>query len=171
MMDITPKSKIAEVIEAYPELKDKIIELAPPFKKLQNPFLLKTIARATSLSQAAKVGNIDLMQFVNTLRKSVGQAPLSIDAAEKNPDEPPLWFKTGTIVKTIDARPMLAEGEHPVGLVLQEVDDLKDDEILELITPFVPAPLIDKVEAKGFSSWTLERSKEVFKNYFIRLQH
>jgi uncharacterized protein (DUF2249 family) len=168
-MDITPKSRIAEVIEAYPELKDKIIELAPPFKKLQNPFLMKTIARVTSLSQAAKVGDIDLMHFVNTLRESVGQASLNIDASAKESDEPPLWFKTGTIVKTIDARPMLEEGEHPVGLVLQEVEHLTEGDILELITPFVPAPLIDKVVAKGFASWTLERSKEEFKNYFTQL--
>ena len=67
MLEITPKTKIAKVIEAYPELKETIIALAPPFKKLQNPALLKTIARVTSLSQAARVGNIDLVKFVNTL--------------------------------------------------------------------------------------------------------
>lgn len=167
-MDITPKSRIAEVIEAYPELKEKIISLAPPFQKLENPFLMKTIARVTSLSQAAKVGDIDLQMFVNTLRESVGQTPLNVETASRDSDEPPLWFKTGTIVKKIDARPMLEEGGHPVGLVLQQVDELGESEILELITPFVPAPLIEKVEAKGFASWTLERSKEEFKNYFAR---
>jgi len=166
MLEITPKTKIAEIVEAYPELKEKIIALAPAFKKLQNPILMKTVARMTSLAQAAKVGDLDLMHFVNTLRETVGQPPLNIEAAQQNSDEPPLWFKTGTIVKSIDARPMLEKGEHPVGLVLQEVDKLGEGEILELITPFVPAPLIGKAEDKGFVTWTLPRSSEEFKNYF-----
>ena len=165
-MEITPNSRISDVIDAFPQLKEKIIELAPPFKKLQNPFLMKTVASITSLSQAAKVGDIDLVQFVNSLRHEVGQAPLSIDASAEQANEPPVWFKTGTIVKSIDARPMLEAGEHPVGLVLQEVDQLGDGEILELITTSVPAPLVEKVQAKGFAAWTLMRSKEEFKSYF-----
>lgn len=166
MLDITPKSKIAEIIDVYPELKDKIIELAPPFKKLQNPFLMKTVARVTSLSQAAKVGDIDLTSFVNTLRQQVGQAPLNISTINNNSDEPPIWFKTGSIIKTIDARPMLENGEHPVGLVLEEIKHIGNGQILELITPFLPAPLIDKVEEKNFVAWTLQKSAEEFYNYF-----
>ncbi len=166
MVDITPKTKIAEVIEAYPALKDKIIALAPPFKKLQNPFLMKTVARITSLSQAAKVGNLDLPDFVNTLRTEVGQAPLSIHVMETGTDEPPSWFKTGTIVKTVDARPMLEQGEHPIGLVLEEIKHIDDGQILEVITPFVPAPMIEKVEAKNFESWTLQKAADEFRNYF-----
>lgn len=166
MLDITPKTKIAEIITAYPELKDKIIALAPPFQKLQNPFLMKTIARVTSLAQAAKVGNIDLTDFVNALREHVGQKPLNVEALDKASDEPPVWFKTGTIVKTIDARTMLEQGEHPVGLVLDEIRDVSQGHILELITPFVPAPLIDKVEAQNFISWTLQKASEEFHTFF-----
>ncbi len=166
MLDITPKTKIADAIEVYPDLKEKIIALAPPFQKLQNPFLMKTIARVTSLSQAAKVGNIDLTEFVNTLRNEVGQPPLDIKAADKHSDEPPIWFKAGTIVKSIDARPMLDDGEHPVGLVLEEIKHIHKGQILELITPFVPAPLIEKVEEKDFEAWTMQKGSEDFRNYF-----
>ena len=46
---ITPKTKVAELLDAYPQLEDILIEIAPQFKKLQNPVLQKTIARVTSL--------------------------------------------------------------------------------------------------------------------------
>ncbi len=166
MFDITPKSKIADIIEAYPELKEIIIDMAPAFQKLQNPFLMKTVARVTSLAQAAKVGNLNVQNFVNTLRQRVGQAPLDINILDQKSDEPPLWFKTGTIVKTIDARLMLEQGEHPVGLVLQEIRHIEGGHILELITPFVPAPLIDKVKEQFFHAWTLQKSAEEFHSYF-----
>lgn len=166
MLDITPKSKIAEVITAYPQLQEKIVALAPPFQKLQNPFLMKTVARVTSLSQAAKVGNINLLTFVNILRETVGQAPLDIPIIEKSSDEPPIWLKTGRIVKTIDARPMLDQGEQPAGLVLQEVQNISEGHILELITSFVPAPLIDKMEKQNFDVWTIQKTADEFRNYF-----
>lgn len=166
-MEITPNTKIFELLEAFPKLEERLIEWAPVFEKLRNPFLKKTIARVTSLSQAAKVANLAAAELVNRLRAEVGQAPLQIAMESSAAAEPPVWFKSGTIVKTIDARPMLERGEHPVGMVLQEVETLKEGEILELITGFVPAPLIEKVEAKGCRSWTLQRGGE-FKNYFCR---
>ncbi len=165
-MEITPNTKVYELLEAYPQLEETLIALAPPFEKLRNPFLKKTIARVTSLSQAAKVANLPAAELINRLRAEVGQPPLSVAVDAASSSEPPFWFKSGTIVKTIDARPMLERGEHPIGLVLQEVERLKEGEIVELITGFVPAPLIEKVEAKGFLSWTLHRSSGEFRNYF-----
>ncbi len=165
-MDITPKTKISDILKAYPQLKEKIISLAPPFEKLRNPILLKTVAKVTSLSQAAKVGDIPVADLVNALRKEVGQEPLSIETMQHSADEPPFWFKTGTIVKTIDARPMLERGEHPAGIVLEEIRNVDEGEILELISSFVPAPLIDKVEEKNFHVWTLQKDSEEFRTFF-----
>ncbi|MDZ7345449.1 MAG: DUF2249 domain-containing protein, partial [candidate division KSB1 bacterium] len=143
------------------------VSLAPAFEKLRNPFLRRTIARMTSLAQAAQGGNVPIADLVNRLREQAGQPPLRLESLSDQAAEPPLWFKTGTIVKSIDARPMLERGEHPISLVLQEVEKLQTSEILELITGFVPAPLIEKVETKGFHSWTLQRGNEV-KSYFCR---
>ena len=33
---ITPQTKVAELLDAYPELEDVLVEMAPPFKKLRN---------------------------------------------------------------------------------------------------------------------------------------
>ena len=65
---ITPKTKIFDLLEAYPELEETLIEMAPHFKKLKNPILRKTITRITSLSQAATIGGIRTEEAVNRLR-------------------------------------------------------------------------------------------------------
>ncbi len=163
--EITPHVKVAELLQAFPQLEEKVVAMTPSFEKLSNPTIKETIFRMTSLSQAAKTGGKPLVDYINALRAEVGQPPLDVDV-EADASEPPLWFKTGTIVKSIDARPMLERNEHPVALVLQEVENLAEGEILELITPFVPAPLISQVEERGCLSWTLSRSGDEFKNYF-----
>lgn len=45
---INPKTKVLELLEAYPELEPKLIEVVPSFNKLKNPLLRRTIARITN---------------------------------------------------------------------------------------------------------------------------
>ena len=42
---ISPKTKVLQLIETYPQLEDVLIEYAPAFKKLKNPVLRKTVAK------------------------------------------------------------------------------------------------------------------------------
>ena len=46
---ITPKTKVLELIETYPELEDVLIEYAPAFKNLKNPVLRRTVAKIATL--------------------------------------------------------------------------------------------------------------------------
>lgn len=61
---------------------------------------------------------------------------------------------------------MLERGEHPLGVVMQEIQNIETGQILELITNFLPVPLIDKVEAKEFRSWTVRKSAAEFQSFF-----
>ncbi len=65
---ITPQTKIGELLDTYPELESVLIDLAPAFKKLQNPILRKTVARVTSVRQAAAIGKLPVDVVVNKLR-------------------------------------------------------------------------------------------------------
>ena len=168
MLEIIPQTKVGELLDSYPELEETLIAMAPAFKKLKNPVLRKTVGRVTSLNQAAKVGNVPLFELVNTLRAKTGQPPLDIQGVETMAGEPPAWFKNGTIVDTIDARPMLEEGKHPVGIVLTRVETLTEGQILELITTFTPAPLIDKVTERGFHSWGMTKNPADIRTYFCK---
>ena len=52
--------------------------------------------------------------------------------------------------------------------VMAAIGKLGPGQIYAIITPFVPAPMIDKVREKGFLTWTEQLGAERFKNYFMR---
>lgn len=165
---ITPETKVGALLDNYPELEDILIEMAPEFKKLRNPVLKKTIAKITSLRQVAQIGHVSLTDMIRKLRAEAGikggddfDVELSIDSSKK-----PDWFEESKIVKKLDAREMLEAGEHPVNQVLTEVKDLEKGQIYELVTPFLPAPLIDSVKGKGFQAWSHQEKPDVVRSYF-----
>lgn len=164
---ITPKTKIYDLLDAYPELEDVLIELVPLFKKLKNPILRRTITRVTTLQQAAKVGEIPLEKIINRFREIVGNENLGVFAEVENTVKPqPDWFDTTRILKKFDAREVINEGGHPLDTVLRETKDFNSCEIYELITPFLPAPLIETLEKKGFESWIMKSSDGEYHSYF-----
>ncbi len=166
---ITPRTKVYELLQAYPELEDVLIEIAPVFKKLKNPVLRRTIARVTTLQQAAQVGDVPVHTIVNTLRQKVGQDNLEgLEAGTAGHTEKPAWLNEARITKRLDARPIIEQGGHPLGEVLTGVGDLKTGEIFELITPFMPAPLIERVVAQGFDNWSEKKAEDHFINYFLK---
>ncbi len=79
--------------------------------------------------------------------------------------EKPTWLVKEKIVTTLDARSILAAGGHPLDRVLRETRNLNPEEIYEIITPFPPMPMIEKIEATGFDTY-VEQQEEVFKTYF-----
>ena len=52
--------------------------------------------------------------------------------------------------KTIDVRKLLAKGTEPLMPILQMRDSLQEGEGLEVIAPFLPSPLIEKLKGEGF---------------------
>lgn len=167
---ITPKTKIFDLLEAHPELEETLIAQAPPFEKLRNPLLRRTIGKVTTLSQAAAVGGLKVENLVNVLRKKAGQTDLSdFDQSQTSYITlKPSWFNKRKVVKTIDVREMLHEGEQPVHIVLSEVKLLNKKGILEIIAPFLPAPLLDKAIGLGYKHWINEKSQEEIHVYFKR---
>lgn len=166
---ITPKTKISDLLDAYPQLEDLLIEMAPPFKKLKNPVLRKTIARITTISQAATIGNLNVEELVNKLRSEVGQnlADVEPDGGETFNLQQPGWFDNSKVVEEIDTRDMLHAGEQPVHVVLAGVKKLKQGEILKVIAPFLPAPLIEKASSLGAGHWVNQLDDELFEIYFL----
>ena len=167
---ITPKTKIFDLLEAFPELEETLIAQAPPFSKLRNPLLRRTIGKVTTLSQAAAVGGLKVEALVNTLRREAGQTNLSdsdlhqTDYITSKPD----WFSEKRVIHTIDVRDMLHQGEQPVHEVLSAVKKLQEKEILKVIAPFLPAPLIDKATGLNYLYWINEVAEEEIYVYFMK---
>ena len=164
---ISPETKIGALLDRFPNLEITLLEMAPEFKKLRNPILRKTIARVTSLKQASTVAKIPLAEVINRLRNEAGiQEEFMMDEANLSiSKEAPSWFSTSGIVQSLDARPMLERGEQPINKVFGYCKNLKSGDIYELITPFLPVPLIDTAKEKGYLTWSKKEEEGVFKTY------
>lgn len=165
---ITPKTKIYDLLEAYPQLEEVLIAAAPEFRKLKNPVLRRTIARVTNIGQAAAVGGLNVEELVNRLRHEAGQEEIGQidDAGDKYNTTRPEWYSEEEVVESLDIRATLNRGEQPVHEVLSALKRLSHYEVLEVVAPFVPAPLIDKASSLGYRHWLVKKGEGEFSIYF-----
>ncbi|MCX6249252.1 MAG: hypothetical protein NTX61_00715 [Bacteroidetes bacterium] len=81
----------------------------------------------------------------------------------------PDWLNRQNIRISLDARPLLAAGQHPLDCVISETGSFGSGEIYEIITPFFPAPMIEKFSARGFNSFTEQDSEGAFRTFFCKV--
>jgi len=169
---ITPDLKVSELLDAYPELEEVLIEIAPAFKKLRNPVLRRTVAKLTSIRQAAQVGGVSLGEIVAKLRSAAGCEEEWIDEEDAPPgvSQRPEWVDSGELVEIFDAVEMIEAGGHPLPETMSALRKLKPGQIYAIVTPFVPAPMIDKVREQGYLTWIERLGAGKFKSYFMRPQ-
>jgi hypothetical protein len=168
---ISPKTKVGELLDHFPELEKVLIEMSPSFEKLRNPVLRKTIARVATLQQIAAVGNLKVEDIVSRLRLSTGQT----EEGEANEDagylssDVPEWFSESKIIRNFDASQVINSGGSPMNDILSHTNSLRSGEIYELHTPFIPAPIIDILKSKGFYVYCINRDGSTI-SYFIRAE-
>jgi hypothetical protein len=163
---ITPKTKVLQLIEAYPQLEDLLISFAPAFKKLKNPVLRKTVAKIATLQQAAAIGGVKVEELINALRKEAGQDLYAGSADTEYNTVKPDWFNETAVENELDIRKMLDAGEQPVNQAVSDLNSLSDKKIYRIIAPFIPAPLIDKASSLGMLHWVDKQSEELYHVYF-----
>jgi len=149
---ITPDTKVAQLLEAYPELEPVLIAAAPAFSKLSNPVLRRTIARVTSLRRAAEVAGLPVRDLVTRLRAAAA-LPAGLGAADDGggeTDGPAPWVDAARVRWTIDADRMLESGQEPMSEVLRCTVELGSDDLGLIRSSFRPAPLIELLEGRGF---------------------
>jgi len=166
-MTITPKTRVGELLEHYPELETVLFELSPAFKKLKNPVLRKTIAKVATLQQAASIGNLTVTEIVNTLRSAVGQQLYDDETSgnEINLSEPD-WFEPAKVTVSFDASPIIDNGQNPMQEVFNHLEKLEHGKLFMLTTPFVPAPIIELISKKGYAHYCLKSEQGECRTYF-----
>lgn len=146
-MDITSQTKLFDLLEVHPSLEEQIVAIAPPFKNLKNPVLRRTVGRLATLEKVARIGGLDVDQFVNTLRRAVGQPELHPTAEAKPylPEisaEDPEWTR-GEPQFVVNGIELLQQGQVPLLRVNELLPSLDPGRFLLLITNFEPAPMFD----------------------------
>ncbi len=149
---ISPKSKLGELLNAYPLLEELLLNMSPAFKKLKNPILRKTVARVATLQQVAIIGGMKVDELVNRLREEAGQGAYlgKMDEVSILNTSPPLWFEESKVTSHFDATSLINTGSSPMSEILKLASSLKPGDILEISSPFVPAPILEMFKTKGF---------------------
>jgi len=167
--DITPETRVSKLLEAFPQVEETLIAMSPSFAKLRNPVLRRTVAKIATLRQVAQIGNLPVGELINKLRTSAGLPPLDvIEEKSAGGGAKPAWVTSGLVAKSFDARPVIESGGHPLNQVLEDLKTLQTNQVYELITPFLPAPLIDVVRGKGFQVWSKQGEASLIKTYISR---
>jgi len=126
------------------------------------------VAKVASLEQAARIAGINVSDLVNRLRKSAGiEEIIEINEGEKMVfDE--FEIVDNAIQESFDARPIIEAGEHPMHEVISKMNALDSGKMLELVTPFVPIPLIEIGKNRGLAVKYVKDGNDIVRTYFFK---
>ncbi len=156
-MNIEAKSKLFDVLEQFPELEEKIMTIAPPFKNLKNPVLRKTVGKLATIEKIARIGDLEVIDLVNQLRRKVGQPEIntSVETEVQWQEGEPQWIK-GEPSHIIDGTEMLSRGEHPLQSIIKLMREIEPEQFLLLKTNFRPIPMIDEMQKQNYTVFSRE---------------
>jgi hypothetical protein len=168
-VEITPSLTVHALLETYPELEEVLIGIAPPFKKLKNPFLRTSVARVATIKHISSVGGVPLDELIDKLREAVGQ-PKSTDSFGDQDyfGEQPDWFSPDKISLSLDESKVEDKDTMTLVTILKDAKKVKEGEIIELATSFLPAPGIDIMKSKGYSVWTRKERDDLIISCFLK---
>lgn len=70
---ITSATKIFDLLKTYPQIADMLFEFAPQLKKFNNPMVMNTIGKMTSLGDAAGAAGVNTDDLISKIKGFIGQ--------------------------------------------------------------------------------------------------
>jgi len=88
-MELSPKTKVNDLLARYPFLKEYLISRNPEFKMLDNAFMRKTVGKLATLGKVAMIGGMDLHKLLDGIaaeikRKTGDSIPVISEAGGTN---------------------------------------------------------------------------------------
>jgi hypothetical protein len=155
-LPITPQMKVAELLDAYPELEPVLVGMASPFEKLKNPVMRRTIARVTSLEKAAAVAGLPVRELIAELRRATGQPAeqrgdaASSEAPARSTSGRPDWADPSRLAWTVEADALLESGREPLQEVQRRARTLRNGEQGLIRSSFRPEPLVELLSKQRY---------------------
>lgn len=174
-MRVDENTNVAGLLDEHPDLLDTFVKVSPHFKKLENKFLRRTIARRVKIADAARVGGVDLAQLINSLNSQL-EGSASESQAAKHADSETEWedkysqefeYRDDEIQQTLDVREDIATNRDPLSKIMRTAKDIGVGKILVVVNSFEPIPLYEVLGRKGFIHRT-ETDGDVFRVLFKR---
>ena len=170
--DINPQTTVADLLKNFPDLESVLIEIAPVFKKIQNPLLRKTVAKVATLEKAAEMAEVPVAELIGRLRREAGLPEMTggsagqQDTPSREAGQEPPWVGQCTVKLVIDADKMLESGTHPLNMVVSGVKELEEGESIMLTSSFPPIPLADALKTQGHSAHIRVNASGSYETFF-----
>jgi DUF438 domain-containing protein len=124
-MDLSPKTKVNDLLAVYPFLKEFLIGLNPEFKMLDNPFLRKTVGKLASLGKAAMISGMDAKKLLDAvageIKRKTGE-DVSVSYGEPGKDEQDVRIDTmKDIIKDLHAGKDAESQKKKFGELIKDV--------------------------------------------------
>ncbi len=172
---ITKKDKIADILNTYPDLKEKLIQRSSVFENLNNPIVFNSVGKVATIEVAAQVAGEDLETLLQFLNAAIGQrdaylaqknesGKTNVDESASKPqvtrDAPP-----DIEYEDLDAREL--EG-YFAPEIIASAKDVPPGKGLKVVQAFEPVPLYDVLLDMGWAHLTQKISENEFHIYFYR---
>lgn len=164
--------KISDVLRAYPQLLDVLIDTTPAFSLLRNPALRRVQSRLVTVEQAARIAGIEPDALVRRLNAAVSadgvDEPVVINgtAPTRESDERPAWLDDAPLALELDVRPLQERGEEPFGAIMTAARETPVGSMFLLLNTFEPVPLYDVLAMRGFEHWVLQDAADDWRIWF-----
>ncbi len=146
----TLSTRVSDVLEARPDLRTILPAFHPMFERLSHPMLGRILPKLVSVADAARVAGVDPEALLAVMNLPPTSPPPGPAQSVSPTDEPtPVWLDRGPVTE-LDVRPFLAAGEDPFARILQATRGLAPGEVLTVLAPFEPAPLLRFYSERGW---------------------
>lgn len=71
-------------------------------------------------------------------------------------------------LRTLDVRPMIARGDEPFSKIMAVVQSTGPGDGFIIVSPFIPSPLIEKLQSEGFTIRPEHRADGSWHTVFMR---
>jgi DUF438 domain-containing protein len=124
-MNLSPKTKVNDLLAVYPFLKDFLINLNPEFKMLDNPLLRNTVGKLASLGKAAMISGMDVKELLDSvageIKRKAGEV-VTVSYGEPGQDVQDTRIDTmKEIIKDLHAGKDVASQKKKFGELIKEV--------------------------------------------------
>ena len=105
-MNVTTKTTIHDLVDAYPYLLDWLVSYNSHFESLKNPALFATMARVAKVESAAQMAGVDADEMLDAIRTEIARHEIVAEETAGVPAEP-------VDPAVAAAAPGGAQGDHP----------------------------------------------------------
>ena len=156
-MELTPKTKVLQLIRSYDFMLDYLVAYAPEFKKLKNPLMRNTVGRFATLEMAASMADQPLERLLTDIQGAI---------LERTGQELPLQLEGGPTLdpERIGVLKAIIQDLHG-GVPMDELKR-RFAELLEDVSPAEIAQMEQQLIAEGLPQTEVKRLCDVHVQVF-----